>query len=69
MENEFYEGKRSEYIPFIINDSVEIISGPGKGKLAAVISIEPSSPSLSYLVEPGDGSGDLVVSENSLKSI
>jgi len=67
MEREFYEGKRSEMVPFVINDSVEIIYGPGKGKLAAVISIEPGNFGLSYLVEMGDGSGDLVTTAKQLK--
>ncbi|MFL1453379.1 hypothetical protein ACJO5Y_02935 [Marinobacter sp. GN3S48] len=61
MEKEFYEGKRSNRIPFVINDSVEISDGPAKGKLAAVISIEPGDDGVSYLVEPGDGSGDLII--------
>ncbi|MBU3914127.1 hypothetical protein KKA14_01200 [bacterium] len=67
LEKEFYEGKRSNYLPFVINDSVEVISGQNKGKGAAVISIEPSTSGLHYLIEFGDGSGDLVVSSSILK--
>lgn len=63
----FYEGARSEEVPFIINDSVEIISGSCVGKLAAVISIEPIDSGLSYLVEPGEGSRDLVILAKDLK--
>ena len=67
MELAFYEGVRSDSMPFVINDAVEIISGPSKGKLVAVISIQPADSGLSYLVELGDGSGDLVISANELK--
>ena len=67
MKNEFYESKRSNSIPFVINDAVEITSGPAKGKLAAVISIEPTETELSYFVEPADGSKDLMVLAKQLK--
>jgi len=69
MEAGFYEGNRSDSIPFIINDAVEILCGTGSGKRASVVSIEPTDNGLSYLVEPGDGSGDLMVSAISLKLI
>ena len=69
MEKEFYEGNRTETVPFVINDSVEITIGTAKGKLAAVISIEPSDSGMSYLVEPGDGSGDLIIEARHLKLI
>ena len=39
LEKEFYEAKRSEELLFVLNDAVEIIDGPYKGKMAAVISI------------------------------
>jgi len=69
MGAQFYEGKRSEDIPFVINDAVEILTGAGKGKKAAVISITPTDDGVSYLVEPGDGSSDLVIAARSLKLI
>ena len=69
MEKQFYGGIRSNSIPFVINDAVEVLSGVSKGKKAAIISIEPSENGVSYLVEFGDGSGDLIVSSRSLKLI
>src|SRR5437868_6084137 len=39
-ENDFFAGKRSHELPYVINDSVEILQGEHKGKLASVISIE-----------------------------
>ncbi|MBC3765692.1 hypothetical protein [Neptunicella marina] len=69
MEKEFYEGNRSKTMPFVINDTVEITFGPAEGKLAVVISIDPNELSMSYLVEQGDGSGDLVIEAKHLKLI
>jgi hypothetical protein len=67
LEKEFYEATRSETLPFVINDSVEVVNGIHKGKGAAVISIYSLEPELTYLIEFGDGSGDIEVSPNSLK--
>ena len=61
LEKEFYEEKRSEILPFVINDAVEVIDGPHQGKRAAVISIYSVSPELTYLIEFGDGSGDIEI--------
>ena len=62
----FFVGKRSDNMPFVIEDSVEILAGPGAGNFAAVISPERRIEVLCYLVEPGDGSGDLIVSAKNL---
>ena len=69
LEKEFYEARRSEILPLVINDAVEILEGPHKGKLAAVISISSVDPELAYNVELGDGSGDLVVAAKLVKLI
>ena len=69
LENDFYEAKRSEMLPLVINDAVEILDGPHKGKRAAVISIFSIEPDLSYNVELGDGSGDLVVAAKLIKLV
>ncbi|GHD23894.1 hypothetical protein GCM10007052_37080 [Halioglobus japonicus] len=69
IDRDFYEGKRSESFPFCINDSVAIRRGPGIGKGAAVVSIASYANPVEYLVEPGDGSGDLVVPVTDLEAI
>ena len=69
LEVLFYEEVRNDFLPFVVNDSVEIIEGSDKGKFAAVISISSVDPELAYLVEKADGSGDLVVSAKALRLI
>jgi hypothetical protein len=69
LEILFYQEKRSNILPFVINDSVEILEGNDKGKFASVISIRSVAPELTYLVEKGDGSGDLVISSRAIKLI
>ena len=41
--------------------------GPNSGKLGAVISISSIEPDVSYLVELGDGAGDVNVPQSSLE--
>lgn len=67
IEKQFYEGNRTSTVPFIINDAVEIIEGEYKGKSAAVISIEQIEPELIYLIELGDGAGDVVINGKWMK--
>jgi len=44
LEKKFYEARRSEILPLVINDAVEILDGPHRGKRAAVISISLVDP-------------------------
>jgi hypothetical protein len=69
IEMDFYEGNRSEELPFVINDSVEILEGSDKGKTASVISILNNKTELSYLIEKSDGTGDISISATSIKLI
>tara|TARA_R110002096_G_scaffold436021_1_gene665237 strand:+ start:110682 stop:110921 length:240 start_codon:yes stop_codon:yes gene_type:complete len=57
----FYEGSRGPNTPLIINDSVEVIGGKSAGLGGTVISLEKLEPELVYLIEPGNGSGDVLV--------
>jgi hypothetical protein len=47
-----------------VNDAVEVTKGPHCGKIAAVISISSVNPELTYLIEFGDGTGDIEMSPN-----
>lgn len=67
IENQFYGGNRTPLVPFVINDAVEIIEGRYSGKSAAVISIVAIEPAVTYLIELGDGSGDVMISAKALK--
>ncbi len=69
IEADFYAGNRSDKLPFVVNDSVEILQGDYKGRAAAVISAENVEPETTYLIELGDGSGDLVLPAKWLKKI
>jgi hypothetical protein len=69
IETAFYESRRSNALPLVINDAVEILAGAHKGKHAAVISIRSVEPELVYNVEFGDGSGDASFAATLLKRI
>ena len=56
----FYAGRRSSLYPLAVNDVVLVKEGRKSGSLAAVISVQSVSPVVSYLVEYGDGSDDIV---------
>lgn len=66
LNDDFYEGRRSESLPFVLNDEVKIRAGLHSGKVAVVIAIQSSATELTYLVEHGDGSGDSVVKATEL---
>ncbi len=56
----FYAGRRSSTYPLAVNDVVRVKEGRKSGSLAAVISPQSVAPAVSYLVEYGDGSDDIV---------
>ncbi|MCR9161673.1 MAG: hypothetical protein NXI35_13375 [bacterium] len=62
----FYAMARSEEVPFVVNDVVDLVTGPHAGTGGALISIESVDP-LTYLVERGDGGGDLLVPAKNLR--
>ncbi len=62
IDDAFYAGtRRSREVPLVINDSVEITSGPYSGRGGAVISIDSLEPSMTLFVELGDTGEDVVV--------
>ncbi len=67
FENDFFSGKKGELVKFCINDSVNILSGPYKGKSGAVISISSIEPEVVFVVELGDGTGDVKLAQSILK--
>ena len=56
----FFAGRRTEEIPFVVNDSVDIVDGPYTGRSGSVISIETIKPEATLLVELADGK-DVIV--------
>ena len=69
VNDAFFSGQRSEKIKYIINDTVLVTQGSYKGKEGAVISIEKTEPEVFYIVEVLDGTGDIVVTQNSLELV
>lgn len=64
IQGAFYKGKRTERFPLVVNDVVTVLEGRKPREKAAVISIWEIEPSVTYVVEHGDGSGDIVALEN-----
>ncbi len=62
VEEAFYSGKRTNEIPFAINDCVEVVVGPQAGRAGAVIPIESTHPEVTLRVELGEDGKDVVVS-------
>ena len=63
---------RQEEIPGILlrlNDGVLVLSEEYSGATGCVISIEALEPEPSYLVELGDGRGDLIVRQSNLRHL
>ena len=55
VDDEFYSARRSNQVPFVINDPVDIHSGLCAGRGGAVIAIESVEPELVLLVAWSDG--------------
>jgi NAD/NADP transhydrogenase beta subunit len=61
---DFYDGKRSAAVPFVVNDEAIILRGVYAGKSGAVVSIDTSEASPRFLIEFGDGTDELVSLDN-----
>ncbi|MFM1873466.1 MAG: hypothetical protein RL398_2888 [Planctomycetota bacterium] len=64
LEEAFFAGRRSSALPFVLNDTVEVVSGHLAGRGGAVISIVSVEPEMVLLVELGDGSNVQLVAEH-----
>jgi len=64
----FFEGRRTDEVRFVINDAVNVTSGPHAGRFGAVISILSLNPEVTFLVESlTPPSGDVQVRQSDLK--
>lgn len=61
IDDAFFSATRSEEVPLVINDSVEITAGSLAGRVGAVISIESIQPMMTLRVELGDTGKDVIV--------
>lgn len=67
IDDAFMMGKRTEGIPFAINDSVDIVSGPHADQTGAVIAIESLHPTATFRIELGNAGGDVIVPVSDLR--
>lgn len=66
IDDRWYSGDRIEGVDFSLNDPVSVTNGPHTGKVGAVISLTGLLPEPEYLVELGDGAGDIRVPQSRL---
>ncbi len=67
--DEFYAGKRSLKIPFVVNDAAEVTDGSYKGRACAVICPETLGEQPTFLVEFGDDGSSAVLPAEILRRI
>jgi len=51
VHERFFEGRRTDEVRFVVNDAVNVTSGPHAGRFGPVISILSLDPEVTYLVE------------------
>ncbi|MCG7498802.1 hypothetical protein MHO82_18185 [Vibrio sp. Of7-15] len=61
IEDQFYNENRSNTLPFVINDAVKIVAGEFTNRFGSVVSFNQQDGYLEFVVELGDGSGDVKV--------
>jgi len=66
IEDMFYSQNRDGIVKFVLNDFVRITSGELSGITGSVISIIPDKIRMGYLVELGNGHGDVYMNESFL---
>ena len=70
VSDQFYAGRRTDQVRFVINDSVRITAGPHAKRTGAVISLVSVELETTYLIEPGEPPwGDLQVSQSKLELV
>lgn len=63
-ETDFYAGRRTEEVPFALNDYVKVISGPLVGRYGSIITVMPNRPELSLVVEIDWGNDEVVAASD-----
>jgi hypothetical protein len=61
---DFYDGRRSKDVPFVVNDEAKILRGAYASRSGAVVSIDISAAIPKFLIEFGDGTDELVPLDN-----
>ena len=60
LQEDFFAGRRSAQLPYCVNDTVEVTSGPYTGRRGAVALLDRSGDTAKFLVEFGDGTDELL---------
>jgi hypothetical protein len=60
LDDDFFDGRRSARMPFIVNDPVEITLGEYRGRPGSIVLLDRSHTEWWFLVEFGDGKDELV---------
>lgn len=68
IEEHWSAGDRIDGIDFYYNDAVSVTDGPHIGKIGVVVSLTWLQPEPQYLIELGDGTGDIRVVQSKLKT-
>jgi hypothetical protein len=61
---DFFAGRRSDALPFCVNDTVEVLRGTYAGRIGAVVLLDRSREAFRFLVEFGDGTDELIEPQN-----
>jgi hypothetical protein len=70
VSEQFFAGKRTEQVRFVVNDSVNVVSGLNKKRMGSVVSIFSLEPVTTYLIEPGaEPWGDFQAAQSDLELI
>jgi hypothetical protein len=70
VSKQFFAGKRTERVRFVVNDSVRVVSGLNKKRMGSVVSIFSLEPVTTYLIEPGaEPWGDFQAAQSDLELI
>ena len=60
LNADFYDGRRSVALPFVVNDDVQVVAGPYAGRRGAVVGLDWAREPLQFLVAFGDGTDELL---------
>ena len=60
LEDAFYNGNRSDTLPYCLNDVLEVTAGEYQGRRGWAVAVDRRKPELRLLIEFDDGTDELV---------
>ena len=61
---DFYDGKHSEDLPLVVNDTARILRGVNATRSGAVVCVDVSEDTPKFLIEFDDGTDEVVPLDN-----